>query len=81
MVVRVINAPAPRGRGQGGGGGGRKPVKQAPPSPAIPRKGGGSLFYDALGSHPKAIRAPAVTTSQPSESGRNTFQPSRINWS
>ena len=33
------------------------------------------------GSHPAAVNTPAVSTSQNSENGRNTFQPSRISWS
>ena len=33
------------------------------------------------GSQPKASSTPAVTTTQSSENGRNTFQPSRISWS
>ena len=33
------------------------------------------------GSHPKVTRTPAVSATQNSESGRNTFQPSRMSWS
>ena len=36
---------------------------------------------DQCGSQPKATSTPAVSTSQTSENGRNTFQPSRISWS
>ena len=34
-----------------------------------------------FGNQSKATSAPAVSTTQSSENGRNTFQPSRINWS
>ena len=33
------------------------------------------------GAHPNAVKTPAVSATQKSDSGRNTFQPRRISWS
>jgi hypothetical protein len=73
------------GEGQGEGSTKRRRLytdRQRPPSLTLHPKGGGNVvLHYALGSHPNAISAPAVSVSQISDSGRNTFQPSRINWS
>src|SRR5690606_9367925 len=37
--------------------------------------------YPLVGSRSKARRTPAVSTTQTSDSGRNTFQPRRMSWS
>ena len=39
------------------------------------------LSLRGSGSRSNATRKPAVSTTQSSEAGRNTFQPSRISWS
>ncbi len=54
---------------------------RSPLSLTLPHKGGvdTDVHYDASGNQPNAINAPAVSVSQISDNGRNTFHPNRIN--